>query len=130
MGGIFVKSLFEKNSRKISKMRKAAEIVPKLIASSHKGKLHFVVRFCVKPGMKPQFYDVFEPAIKATHAEKGCIAYQLHEDFIDENVVWMLEEWESLDAVKSHMQAAHTQKLLGGALEPFLSEELLLTITK
>ena len=31
---------------------------------------------------------------------------------------------------KSHMQAAHTQKLLGGALEPFLSEELLLTITK
>ena len=77
--------------------------------------VHVIASISVKPGQRDRFVTVFKANLPAVHAEDGCIEYfpsiDVHTDspaqIQDENVVTIIEKWESLDHLKAHMVAPH-----------------------
>jgi quinol monooxygenase YgiN len=70
----------------------------------------------VKPGMRDAFMAEFRKNMPNVHAENGCIEYGPTVDLateikaqipLRENVVTIVEKWESLDALKAHLAAPH-----------------------
>ena len=69
----------------------------------------------VKPGKRAPFLEIFKSNVPSVLAEKGCIEYAPTVDFpsgfpnqaLDENIVTIVEKWESLDALKAHLASPH-----------------------
>ena len=69
----------------------------------------------VKKGRLQDFIEVFKSNIPNVREEKGCIQYaptvdinaDLPPQILDEDVVTVIECWESLDALRNHLAAPH-----------------------
>ena len=70
----------------------------------------------VKPGKREAFLAEFHKNMPNVRAEKGCIEYGPNVDAktdikaqipLRENVVTIVEKWESLDALHAHLAAPH-----------------------
>ena len=69
----------------------------------------------VKPGHTAQFLDIFKSNVTAVFAEEGCIEYYPTVDVktglppqeLDENMVTIIEKWETPDALKNHLGSPH-----------------------
>jgi len=70
----------------------------------------------VKPGKREAFLAEFHKNMPNVRAEKGCIEYGPSADAktdikaqipLRENVVTIVEKWESLDALHAHLAAPH-----------------------
>ena len=69
----------------------------------------------VKLGNISQFIDIFKSNVPAVLAEEGCIEYYptidvktgLPPQELNENVVTIIEKWETPDALKNHLSAPH-----------------------
>jgi quinol monooxygenase YgiN len=70
----------------------------------------------VKPGKREVFLAEFHKNMPNVRAEKGCIEYGPSVDAktdikaqipLRENVVTIVEKWESLDALHAHLAAPH-----------------------
>ena len=78
--------------------------------------IHVVATIELIPGGRDAYLDALRRNIPNVKAEEGCIAYEptididtdipVHEK-AGEDVVTLLEAWESLDALKAHLQAPH-----------------------
>lgn len=74
-----------------------------------------VASITVKPGQKAAFIEIFKGNLPAVHAEDGCIEYFPTVDadagvavqVLDDNVVTIVEKWESMEHLKAHMTAPH-----------------------
>jgi quinol monooxygenase YgiN len=72
----------------------------------------------VVPGQKDKFLEIFKANIPAVCAEKGCVSYvpMVDEDSglppqeTNENLVTIVEQWESVEALKEHLAAPHMLK--------------------
>jgi quinol monooxygenase YgiN len=78
--------------------------------------IHVIATIEVKPGRREDFLAEFRRLVPAVRGEVGCIEYGPTIDAASElalpgplrdNVVVIIEKWESLTALKSHLQAAH-----------------------
>jgi quinol monooxygenase YgiN len=77
--------------------------------------IYGVVTIRVKPGKMSEFVQFFKANAAIVEREKGCRRYMLTADVesgmpvqvIDGDVVTLLEEWESMDAVREHLAAPH-----------------------
>ena len=71
----------------------------------------------VKTGKRPEFLTIFKSNIPDVKAENGCIAYAATVDLdadlppqeLDDNMVTIIEKWESLEALRGHLVAPHMQ---------------------
>jgi len=71
----------------------------------------------VKPGKRDEFLEIFKANVPAVRAEDGCVEYipavdapsGLDPQVLDENVVTVIEKWESLDALRAHLAAPHME---------------------
>ena len=70
----------------------------------------------VKPGKREAFLAEFHKNIPNVRAERGCIEYGPTVDVktdiktqvpLRENTVTIVEKWESLQALQTHLQARH-----------------------
>ena len=69
----------------------------------------------VKAGKISEFLDIFKAVMPEVRKEKGCIEYFPAVDFdtklppqvLDENVVTIIEKWESPEALRGHLRAPH-----------------------
>ena len=69
----------------------------------------------VKAGEKDNFLEIFKAIVPAVCAEEGCISYvpmvdadaQLAPQEINENIVTIVEQWESIEDLKAHLVAPH-----------------------
>ncbi|OGV49911.1 MAG: antibiotic biosynthesis monooxygenase [Lentisphaerae bacterium GWF2_52_8] len=69
----------------------------------------------VKPGCREKFLEIFKANVPNVLAEQGCIRYEPNTDtasgipvqVLNENLVTILETWESLPALHAHLQAPH-----------------------
>jgi quinol monooxygenase YgiN len=69
----------------------------------------------VKPECKAEFLEIFKANVPAVRQEAGCIEYAPYVDVetglppqvLDENLVTIVEKWESIDALKTHLAAPH-----------------------
>ncbi len=69
----------------------------------------------VKAGRLSEFLDIFKANVPSVREERGCIEYfpavdidaDLPPQSFDENIVTVIEKWESLEALRDHLQAPH-----------------------
>jgi len=78
--------------------------------------IHVLATIEVKPGKREAFVAEFHRIMPMVRAEAGCIEYGPTVDVasgiamqapLRENVAVIIEKWESLAALKAHMQAPH-----------------------
>ena len=80
-----------------------------------------VATFRVHPGKGEEAVAAFAPTIEQTHAEEGCLAYALHRDVNDPDVLVLVERWTDREALGSHLQQSYVSQL-GEAASEFLAE--------
>ena len=72
----------------------------------------------LKPGQVTEFLTAFKANVPKVLAEDGCIEYfptvdvdaNLPPQVLDENVVTIIEKWESLYALRAHLEAPHMKE--------------------
>ncbi len=77
----------------------------------------------VKPGKKDAFILDAKDLVAKTRQETGCISYDLLASTEDEDLLVMLEKWENIESLNTHMETDHFKKF-GGTIERFLTEEI------
>jgi quinol monooxygenase YgiN len=69
----------------------------------------------VKAGRRSEFLQIFKANIPKVRQEKGCVEYfpavdvnsGIPPQVLDENMVTIIEKWESLEALGNHLTAPH-----------------------
>ena len=77
--------------------------------------INVIASIRVKAGMLSKFVEIFKSNVPNVREERGCIEYfptvdinaDLPPQSLDENVVTIIEKWESLDALRDHLKAPH-----------------------
>ena len=87
--------------------------------------IYVVAESKLKPGCREEFIRLAKANIPTVRAEKGCISYDLNEDCsegpaagnADENRLTFVECWESIDALRAHLDAPHMKAFAAKARE-------------
>lgn len=105
-------SLREENA----KLRARVTATPAPAENSDNG-VYVLCRFDLKPDADIADYIAKTRAVvPAVRAENGCQMYTLLEDAetswekpmrFGERTLWMIEKWDSIDALKAHLEAPH-----------------------
>ena len=78
--------------------------------------IHVIATIELKPDTREDFLDVLRDNISNVKAEAGCLAYEPAVDIdsglpaqgaVRENVVTILEAWESLEHLIAHLKTPH-----------------------
>ena len=77
--------------------------------------VHVIASIKVKAGKRKELLDLFKTNLPKVREEKGCIRYLPAVDIatglppqsLDENMVTIIETWESVEALKNHLAAPH-----------------------
>ena len=78
--------------------------------------IHVIATVELRPGKREAFLTEFNRNVPAVRAEAGCIEYGPTIDVntgiavqppVRDNVVTVVEKWESLEALRAHMAAPH-----------------------
>ena len=77
--------------------------------------INVIASIRVKAGRRSEFLEVFKSNVPNVREEKGCIEYlptvdidaDLPPQIMDENVVTIIEKWESLEALRDHLVTPH-----------------------
>ncbi len=78
--------------------------------------IHVIATIELNPGTRSAFLAEFHKLVPQVHAEAGCIEYGPAVDVasgsaaqppVRENVVTVIEKWESLAALDAHSKAPH-----------------------
>lgn len=79
-----------------------------------------VAKFTVKEGKIEEFKSYASKLACETRNEVGCISYKMFQDVKDSKILTFIEEWESQEVLKNHMQSVHFKEIgakLGEAQE-------------
>ena len=77
--------------------------------------INVIASIRVKAGRLSEFLEIFKSNVPNVREERGCIEYfpavdidaDLPPQSLDENVVTIIEKWESLEALRDHLKAHH-----------------------
>ena len=77
--------------------------------------IHVIASIYIKEGRLPEFLDIFKSNIPNVIKESGCIEYVptidaasgLTAQVCNENVVTIIEKWNTLEDLKKHMTSPH-----------------------
>ncbi|MBT8347297.1 MAG: antibiotic biosynthesis monooxygenase [Desulfofustis sp.] len=77
--------------------------------------IHVIASVSIRQGSRSEFLEIFKANVPNVLAEQGCIEYRpavdvaagLDPQVVDENLVTVIEKWESLDHLRAHLSAPH-----------------------
>ena len=77
--------------------------------------IHVIASVSIKQGRRAEFLEIFKANVPNVLEEQGCIEYrpavdvpaELDPQVVDENLVTVIEKWESLDHLRTHLTAPH-----------------------
>jgi quinol monooxygenase YgiN len=77
--------------------------------------INVIATICVKTGTLSDYLRIVKATTRVARKEKGCIEYiptvdidaKLPPQVLAENVVTILEKWESLEALHAHLGSPH-----------------------
>lgn len=77
--------------------------------------INVIAAIQVKPGKVEEFLKIFKPNIPLVKEEQGCIEYYptidvktgLPPQVVNDDVVTIIEKWESVEALYNHLKAPH-----------------------
>jgi len=87
-----------------------------------KQRFTMIVKLTVKDGEAEKFIAAFAEAVESVRKEAGCARYELNQINGEKNAFVVYERWKGLEALKTHLAAVHTKKLLE-AVAPLLDGE-------
>ncbi len=102
--------------REARKVFSHPEFQPTPTKEEYPDMIHVIATIELNEGRREDFLKEFRELMPKVHAENGCLEYGPTEDAttdiaaqIDrrENVVTIMEKWESLEALKAHLVAEH-----------------------
>jgi quinol monooxygenase YgiN len=71
-----------------------------------------VAKHYIFPDKVEELIVLAKKLVEATVKEEGCISYSMYQDIKDANILTMLEEWESTEALKKHSESEHFKTLV------------------
>ena len=79
--------------------------------------IHVLASIQIKPGQRQAFLNAFHAIVPTVLAEEGCVQYtptvdvdiNLAAQQLDENIVTIVEKWESVPALQAHLVAPHME---------------------
>lgn len=74
--------------------------------------IKIVVKKKIKEGKIDEAIKLYGELVSASQKEEGCIHYNLYQDNDDENVLLIIEEWESQEALEKHNATEHFTRLV------------------
>lgn len=95
--------------------------------------IHVIATIELHDGRRDAFLEEFRTNVPAVRAEAGCLEYGPAVDVATgiaaqlpprENVVVVVEKWESLDALRAHLQAPHMVAFRGRVKEMVVGTRL------
>jgi quinol monooxygenase YgiN len=78
--------------------------------------IYVIATIDIEPGKRETFLDEFRKIVPLVQAEQGCLGYEPTVDVptsiaaqgdVRENAVTVVEKWESIEALESHLMAPH-----------------------
>lgn len=77
-------------------------------------ELTLFVKYIAKPGMREPFVRtlVEKGIVTAIRNEDGCLCYDYYFSAQDENVLLLVEKWESAEHQRVHMTQPHMAELM------------------
>jgi len=82
-------------------------------------KIAVIAKIPAAPGKRADLVAALQGALQTAEGEAGALAYVLHEDAKDADVLWMYEQYTDQAALDAHMGSEAFQAL-GGVIGPFL----------
>lgn len=83
-----------------------------------------IAKAIYKDGLANEAIELFSDLIDEVRNEEGCIKYELHQDVNDENVLAVIEEWETLEHLQEHAKTEHYLKKIPPIREMRISSEI------
>ena len=75
--------------------------------------IRVVAKNRIKTEKVEEFIALAKTLAEATNQnDKGCIHYELYQDVNDPQILTFIEEWESMEALSSHMEAQHFKEIV------------------
>lgn len=68
---------------------------------------HLIVTISSKPGHASDLKSVLLELVKASRVETGCIRYDLAQSGANSEIFFLVECWESEEALRAHEQTPH-----------------------
>jgi quinol monooxygenase YgiN len=90
---------------------KEPDIITRLKKAKVDGPFTLVVVVQVKKGEEKTFLEAAKPCVAATRKEKGCIAYECHQDVEEPTRFVFYERWKSPEALAAHFKEEHLKSL-------------------
>ena len=76
-----------------------------------------------KTGERDNIIAKSQDLIESSRLDPGCVSYNLYASTEEDNLLLMLEQWETLEVLESHMQTEHF-KAFGAATENILAGKM------
>jgi quinol monooxygenase YgiN len=82
--------------------------------------LHILVTMLIKEGRMKDFLSLCEELRPLVLQEKGCLTYEYTREVpsplgiqepLETNRITLIERWESMDALKAHLEAKHMKEI-------------------
>jgi len=86
-----------------------------------------VAKNFVQEGKFEEVISLYKELVELTRQEEGCIKYELYQDEKDSNIIAMIEEWESREALNRHLNSEHFTRIVP-QVKKFMVKETDLTI--
>lgn len=99
--------------------------------------IHLVVTSVVKEGSFPEFLRLARELAGKVRRESGCVGYEFTVDVqssipvqepVQANRVTLIEQWESLDALRAHLETPHMRE--AGPRMSTLRESVSIRVTR
>lgn len=71
-----------------------------------------IAKQTIKEDKIEEFKSIVSELVAKTREEEGCIFYQLFQDVKDKKTLTFLEEWQSMEALQTHMQSPHFKEAM------------------
>ena len=66
-----------------------------------------IAKQTIKADQVGNFKKLVVELVAETRKEEGCISYQLFQDVNNSSILAFIEEWQSPEALQSHMKSKH-----------------------
>lgn len=74
--------------------------------------IRVVAKNYIKTDKVEEFITLAKRLVKETNEkDAGCISYELYQDVSNPQVLTILEEWDSMELLKKHMEAEHFKEI-------------------
>lgn len=83
-----------------------------------------VAKGIYKDGTVSKVKDLYSNLVDKSRLESGCLTYELFQDINNENVLTVIEEWESEDHLIAHQQTKHFTRIVPVIGEYRISSEI------